>query len=238
MHNSNASFICELAGITDVRQHLAQTCRSLTISVFTNFEGEYASQCRELIEYATADPQPFQLLSDFMRSRYGTYMYAIPSQDIDTVIRDFTPRVSALHFILINCTATYGAWDTYVTTPYIKTAVYPLSLVDLHITFAYTSSPPALLLDAPRGTFFPPRHRWDLPKRCRFDGVRRLVVRNANADFVVFMTMVCPRLERVESTAEFGVEDVPEYVRADIKDRLVFVRLPRTTTWPGLTDNK
>ncbi|KAJ7019206.1 hypothetical protein C8F04DRAFT_1148432, partial [Mycena alexandri] len=28
--NSNSSFICELAGISDVRQHIAKNCQSLT----------------------------------------------------------------------------------------------------------------------------------------------------------------------------------------------------------------
>ncbi|KAJ6483013.1 hypothetical protein DFH09DRAFT_1212804 [Mycena vulgaris] len=226
---SNASFICELAGITDVRRYLAQTCQSLTISVYHSYEGEYTSQCRELIEYATTDSHRLQLLPGF--SRYGTQRYAIPSRSIATIIRGFTPRITALHFVLIDCAATYGAWDTFATMPYLMTMEYPLSLVELHVTFAYTSPPPALLLDAPRGTFFPPPSHGDLPTQCWFDGVRRLVVRDANADFVAFLTTACPRLERVESTAEFRVEDVPQNVPADVKARLVFVRHPRTATW-------
>ncbi|KAJ7438459.1 hypothetical protein FB451DRAFT_159678 [Mycena latifolia] len=229
---SNASFICELAGITDVRRHLAQTCHSLTISVYHSYEGEYASQCVELVEYATTDSHRRQLLPGFCR--YGTQRYAIPSRSIATVIRGFTHGIAALHFVLIDCTATYGAWDTSATMPYLMTMEYPLSLVELHVTFAYTSPPPALLLDAPRGTFFPPPFRGDLPTRCWFDGVRRLVVRDANADFVAFLMAACRRLERVESTAEFRAEDVPQNVPADVKTRLVFVRLPRTATW-GLT---
>ncbi|KAJ7933031.1 hypothetical protein B0H13DRAFT_2307310 [Mycena leptocephala] len=101
----------------------------------------------------------------------------------------------------------------------------------LHVTFAYTSPPPRLLLDAPRGTFYPPP--WphaEMPRRCRFDGVRRLVVRDANADFVAFLTTTCPRLERVESTAEFCLKDVPQSVSEDVRAKLAFVRLPRTTT--------
>ncbi|KAJ7659977.1 hypothetical protein B0H17DRAFT_1095639 [Mycena rosella] len=115
---------------------------------------------------------------------------------------------------------------------------FPLSLIELHVTFAYTSPPPTLLLDAPRGTFYPPP--WpqeEMPKCCRFDGVRRLVVRDANADFVASLTTACPRLERVESTAEFCVEDVPQGVSKDLKAKLVFVRLPRTATWPDLTSS-
>jgi len=229
---SNASFICELAGITDVRRHLAQTCHSLTISVYHSYEGEYASQCAELIEYATTDSHRRQLLPGF--GRYKTQRYAIPSRSIATVIRGFIPRITALHFVLIDCTATYGAWDTSETIPYLMTMEYPLSLVELYVTFAYSSPPPALLLDAPRGTFFPPPFSGDLPTQCWFDGVRRLVVRDANADLVAFLTTACPRLERVESTAEFHAEDVPQDVPADVKARLVFVRLPRTVTW-GLT---
>ncbi|KAJ7929700.1 hypothetical protein B0H13DRAFT_1963676, partial [Mycena leptocephala] len=121
--------------------------------------------------------------------------------------------------------------------PYKGTLLFPLSLIELHVIFAYTSPPPMLLLNAPRGIFYPPP--WphgEMPRRCRFDGVRRLVVRDANADFVAFLTMTCPRLERVESTAEFCVEDVPRSVSEDVKTKLVFVRLPHTTTWPGLTD--
>ncbi|KAJ6463330.1 hypothetical protein C8R45DRAFT_940303 [Mycena sanguinolenta] len=89
-------------------------------------------------------------------------------------------------------------------------------------------------MDAPRGTFFPPPSTLDLPLRCRFDGVRRLVVRDANADFVAFLTTACPRLQKVESTAEFSRQDVPEKVPTAVTDRLVFVRLPCTVHW-GLT---
>ncbi|KAJ7938146.1 hypothetical protein B0H13DRAFT_2301718 [Mycena leptocephala] len=168
--------------------------------------------------------------------RYETQEYAIPSRSIATVIRDYIPHITTLHFVLVDCTATYGAWDTSTSTrlPYTMTMHYPLSLVELHVSFAYTSPPPALLLDAPRGTFFPPPFCGELPPLCRFDGVRRLVVRDANADFVAFLTTACPQLERVKSTAEFRAEDVPQDVSADVKDQLVFVHLPRTTTW-GLT---
>ncbi|KAF7373421.1 hypothetical protein MSAN_00551700 [Mycena sanguinolenta] len=100
------------------------------------------------------------------------------------------------------------------------------SLVELHVTFAYTTPPPVLLMDAPRGTFFPPPSRSALPRRCYFHGVQRLVVRGANADFVAFLTTVCPRLQKAESTAEFSREDVPEMVPADVRDRLEFVTLP------------
>ncbi|KAJ7755160.1 hypothetical protein B0H16DRAFT_1830749, partial [Mycena metata] len=110
-------------------------------------------------------------------------------------------------------------------------------LTELHISFAYTSPHPIALLDAPRGTFFPRRWSGDLPTGCCFRGVRKLVVRDANADFVAFMTIACPQLERIESTAEFRAEDVPPHVPKYVRDRLQLVRLPRTATYPGLTAN-
>ncbi|KAJ6542603.1 hypothetical protein B0H19DRAFT_1267846 [Mycena capillaripes] len=42
-------------------------------------------------------------------------------------------------------------------------------------------------------------------------------------------------MNRVESTAEISVEDVPQGVPEDVKSKLAFVRLPRTTVWPGPT---
>ncbi|KAJ7843113.1 hypothetical protein B0H14DRAFT_2779487 [Mycena olivaceomarginata] len=221
----NTSFVCELVGITNVHLHLAETCRSLTISVYTTFEDQYASQCRELIEYATTDSSRERLLSKISR-----YEYAIPCQSIVSVVHNYTPDITSLHFVLVDCPATFSGWDT-LPMPYITTREYPLSLTELHVTFAYTSPPSVLLLDAPRGTFFPPPSPRDLPPQCRFDGVRRLVVRDANADFVAFLTTACPQLETVESTAAFGAEDVPADVPADVKARLVFIRLPRTEIW-------
>ncbi|KAJ7433424.1 hypothetical protein B0H11DRAFT_2121746, partial [Mycena galericulata] len=232
---SNTSFICGLAGITDVSQYLVQTCRALTISVYHSYEGEYADQCTDLIEYATTDSHRRCLLPGYLR--YANPVYAISCINLATVIRDFTPHITTLHFVLIDCTATYRNWDTFLGhLPDFRTMYFPLSLIELHVTFAYTSSPPTLLLDTPRGTFYPPPWAWmDMPRRCRFDGVRRLVVRDANVDFVAFLTTACPRLERVESTAKFFKEDVPQSVSEDVKAKLVFVRLPRTATWPGLT---
>ncbi|KAJ6492770.1 hypothetical protein C8R47DRAFT_1319147 [Mycena vitilis] len=218
IHRSNASFVCELAGITDIPRHLAETCHSLTISVYHSYEEEYAAQCADLIEYATTESRRIQLLPG--PGRYETQEYAIPSQRIAAVIRDLVPQITVLHFVLLDCTATYGAWDTTEPFSYHTNGEYPLSLTELHVTYAYTSPPPALLLDAPRGTFFPPP-RGDMPLSCSFDGVRRLVVWNANADFVAFMTTACPRLERVETTAQFRAEDVPDSLSEDVKDRLV-----------------
>ncbi|KAJ6541470.1 hypothetical protein B0H19DRAFT_316064 [Mycena capillaripes] len=223
----NRSFVCELLGITNVHLHLAETCRSLTISVHTTSEDQYASQCRELIEYATTDSSREQLLSEISR-----HEYAIPCPSIASVVHTYTPHITALHFVLVDCAATFSTWDTLpMPMPYITARTYPLTLTELHVTFAYTSPPPVVLVDAPRGTFFPPPSSLDLPPQCRFDGVRRLVVRGANADFVAFLTTACPRLESVESTVDFGAGDVPADVPADVKDRLVFVRLPSTETW-------
>lgn len=61
-------------------------------------------------------------------------------------------------------------------------------------------------------------------------------MRDTNPDFVAFLTITCPRLERVESTAQFCAEDLPKFLYEELKDKVVFVRLPRTTAWPGLTD--
>ncbi|KAJ7724846.1 hypothetical protein B0H16DRAFT_1895286 [Mycena metata] len=157
---TNTSFVCRLAGIPDVGRHLRVSCHSLTISVYHSYVGEYASQCTELIEYATSSPRREQLLPGF--DRYNSPTYAIPCRSIATVIRNFVPQIAALHFVLIDCTATYGAWDTSTTIPYLMTSEYPLSLLELHVSFVYTSPPPALLLDAPRGTFSPP------PISCRY----------------------------------------------------------------------
>ncbi|KAJ6492774.1 ankyrin repeat-containing domain protein [Mycena vitilis] len=193
-------------GITGARQHLSRICRSLTVSVYHCVEGKYAEQCRGLIEYATTDSHRDQLLSGY--GRYKTQDYAVPFGHISIFIRHFTPNITALHFILIDCTATYAAWNTAESLLYCMTTEYPLSLTELHSTFAYTSPPPALLLDARRGTFFPP----PAGRVGRERGLYRIPD---------------PRLERVESTAAFSAEDVPEKVPAEVRARLVFTRLPR-----------
>ncbi|KAJ7762523.1 hypothetical protein B0H16DRAFT_516093 [Mycena metata] len=241
---SNSSFICALAGILDVRQHLANRCQSLTISVYHEYEGEYARACTDLVDYAAAYSRRNELpISTPVtahsesgrpqilpgRHRY-TQVFAIPSTRIATFIRDFVSRVTALEFVLIDCNATYGDWSTLMIDPK-TTRKYPLSLIELRVAFAYTSPPPALLIDAPRSTFYPPRCQKDTPMDCWFDGVKKLVVRDANAYFVAFLTTACPLLERVESTADFCKEDVPVRMRGP----LVFMRLPRTTAWPGVT---
>ncbi|KAJ7755167.1 hypothetical protein B0H16DRAFT_731028 [Mycena metata] len=179
--NTQKSFIFELAGIPgpEIYRHISQTCRSLIISVYYSFDGQYASQCEQLIEYATSDSQ-----EDFHPglNRYKQ-KYTIPVERICQAISDFTPHISSLHFVLIDCTATYGGWDMYSLISSILPMWYPFSLTELHISFAYTSPHPALLLDAPRGTFFPPRSHSDLPRSCCFEGVRRLVIRDANSRF-------------------------------------------------------
>ncbi|KAF7373422.1 hypothetical protein MSAN_00551800 [Mycena sanguinolenta] len=230
--NSNTSFVCGLAGITDIRQHLIRTCRSLIISAYHKFQSHYNDQRTKLVEYATESPRTIDLWG--VRC-FELHRYALHSQSIATFISIYTPAITTLHFVLIDCTPAYRAWNT-AKPPLDPHAIceYPDSLVDLHVTFAYTSPPPAVLMDAPRGTFFPPPSDLDLPRWCRFDGVRRLVVRDANADFVAFLTTVCPQLKRIESTTEFSREDVPEKVPATIRNRLVFVRIPRTVDW-GLT---
>ncbi|KAJ7778408.1 hypothetical protein B0H16DRAFT_1503413 [Mycena metata] len=226
---ANTSFICQLGGITDVHQHLTKTCRSLAISVYHSYEGEFADQCTDLLEYATTDSHRDSLLPGHFR--YENPVYAIPTHNFATVIRDLTPRITVLHFVLIDCAATYRPWDTSWNIEH-----FPLSLTELHVSFVYTSPPPTLLLDAPRGTFYPPRNRSrDMPPSCHFDGVRRLVVRDANPDFVAFLTTSCPLLERVESTAEFCAKDLPKGVPEELKDKLVCVCLPRTAAWPGVT---
>jgi hypothetical protein len=228
--SSRTTFIFELAGIPDVQEHLCQMCRSLTISVYHTDPSWYASHCRQLLKYASATSSPERLVN-----RYDKGAYAVPSTYVFAFARTFTPRATTLHFVLIDCNATYGGWDTTDYYAYYMTE-FPY---ELHITFAYTSPPPTLLLDAPRGTFFPPSSPgWpDLPRECWFAGVRKLVVWDANADFVAFMTTACPCLERVETTVDFRLEDLPTHhysPRAIDAPPPVFVRLPRTETW-GLT---
>ncbi|KAJ7762548.1 hypothetical protein B0H16DRAFT_1529183 [Mycena metata] len=164
--------------------------------------------------------------------RYKTQIFAIPFDSIPTVIKHVTPFVTALHFVLIDCNGVYNPWDT------VRALRYPASLAELHVTFAYTSPPSKLLLDAPRGTFLPATSYSDLPIRCRFNTIKRLVVREANADFVAFLISACRDVERVESTAQFRKEDIPPpstpFTQGE--EAIVFARLPRTTTWPGVTN--
>ncbi|KAF7373403.1 hypothetical protein MSAN_00549900 [Mycena sanguinolenta] len=238
-HPFETSPICDLAGITHMQWYLTRTCRCLTVSVYHESQGDYADECAQLIEYTTTDSPRNQLFSNLQLYRVRHPKYAIPSKNIATFISMYTPAITTLHFVLIDCTATYRAWDmSYPLLPLAPFSgspkTYPAPLVELQVTFAYTTPPPALLMNAPRGTFFPPPSRLDLPWRCCFYGVQRLVVRDANADFVAFLTTVCPRLQKVESTVEFSTEDVPGMVSAAVRDRLEFVRLSRTVDW-GLT---
>ncbi|KAJ6476157.1 hypothetical protein C8R45DRAFT_1216886 [Mycena sanguinolenta] len=219
--HSNVSFVCGLAGISNIRQHLIRISRSLTISAYHGFQGEYTGLCTQLVECATTDRHPEQRLS----RRYRFHNFAMYTRSISPFVVDYTPDITSLHFVLIDCTATYRPWDTQLLVqPYFLKQ-------ELHVTFAYTSPPPALLMDAPRGTFFPPPSRYDMPWECCFQGVQKLVVRDANTDLVAFLTTACPRLKTIESTAEFSREDVPQDVPAAVQDSLEFVRLPRTVNW-------
>ncbi|KAJ6542602.1 hypothetical protein B0H19DRAFT_1267845 [Mycena capillaripes] len=137
------SFICELAGITDVRRHLVQICRSLTISVYHSYEGECAAQCADLIEYATIEPRRKHLLPGTFR--HENPVYAIPSDSIATVTRHFIPRITSLHFVLIDC-ATYRKWDTSPgLNPYMKTTYFPLSRRPTRHLRLHFSAVPALV---------------------------------------------------------------------------------------------
>ncbi|KAJ7736602.1 hypothetical protein DFH07DRAFT_779672 [Mycena maculata] len=230
MCSSDTSFIFQTAGITHPRRYLANTCCSLTVSVYQD-PGGYASQCADLMDRATTDSD--RLEAPPCLGRHKSETYTIPFDNIPTFIRTSTPHVTALDFVVVDCIPTYAGWEAFTPEWYsFMTSEYPPTLTALHITFAYTAAPPLpLVLDAARGTFFPPRSSRDLPKQCCFHGVRRLVVRDANADFVAFLTTVCPMLERVEATAAFGAEDVSQTVPAEVRERLVFVRLERADAW-------
>ncbi|KAJ7628357.1 hypothetical protein FB45DRAFT_1028453 [Roridomyces roridus] len=179
----DASFICQLAGIDKPRKYIMENCRSLTISAFQRRQGEYAAQCAELEEF------------------------------VATFIRDYVPFITSLHFVLVDCTPVYYNWQMPTVTPYLQTDQYPPQLADLHTTFAYTTPPPAILRDAPRGTFFPPRSQSDLPPLHNFVGVRRLVC--------------------IESTAEFGAEDLPSHISQSdkMREQFVFRRLAPSVFW-------
>ncbi|KAJ7762546.1 hypothetical protein B0H16DRAFT_516609 [Mycena metata] len=227
MYDHHPSFICRLAGISNVREHLAKTCRSLTVSVYNRYDDQYSQQCTELIGHATIEPCR-RLVHSY------TQVHAIPLRDLPAVIGAMTPRITALHFVFIDCNATCLDWNARGPLLPMRQTDYPLSLVELHVSFVYTSPPPAVLLDAPRGTFFPPPDD-RLPYWYGLYGVKKLIVRDANTDLIAFLTTACPRVETIQSTAEFRAEDVPEVVPADIRAQLVFTRLPRTTVWPGVT---
>ncbi|KAJ6464281.1 hypothetical protein C8R47DRAFT_1224797 [Mycena vitilis] len=208
------SFICMLAGIADVSEHLAETCQSLTISVYQQYEEDYPKQCKDLIDYATDEHR-----THLLRSLVKTQDRAISPNILAEFIRTFTPRIAALHFVLIDCSATYRDWEAWA----------PLSPSSIHLPPARSCSMHLVAL------FPPPRIDFDIPDWYTFHGVKNLVVRDANADFVAFMITACPRLEKIESTAEFRAEDVPEQISVGIKEHMVLKRLPRSTEWPGVT---
>ncbi|KAJ7608333.1 hypothetical protein FB45DRAFT_877206 [Roridomyces roridus] len=230
--------VYRLAGITDVRQYLAENCRSLTVSIYEGWTGEYDRQCTELAEYV-ADPSRERVVQRWLGYEREPY-YGVPLQKLRNVILDWLSNITSLHFVLVDCLPTYWYWnvkyDTHEMVNEIKRAwsIHALKrdrITDLHFTFAYTSSLPPLLVSAPRGTLYPPRDRWDLPTFPEFDTVKRLVVRDANADFVAFLTTQFPELECIESTATFGAEDLPPEVAERVGDRMVFRRLAPTTDW-------
>ncbi|KAJ7628389.1 hypothetical protein FB45DRAFT_867467 [Roridomyces roridus] len=227
---TNASYICQLAGIDNPRKYIMENCRSLTVSAYQKRPGEYAAQCAELEEYAR-NPNCTLLIADFLPARQRVPAWGIPPRFLATFIRDYVPFITSLHFVLVDCTPVYYNWQMRTVTPYLQTDQYPPQLADLHITFAYTTPPPRLLRDAPRGTFFPPRSESDLPPLHNFPGVRRLVVRDVHADFIAFITNACPVLECIESTAEFGAEDLPPHISDKLREQFVFRRLAPTTFW-------
>ncbi|KAJ7217300.1 hypothetical protein GGX14DRAFT_602889 [Mycena pura] len=124
LRSSRTTFIFELVGIPDVHGHLCQI---------------------KLLRYASSTSRPERLVDD-----YDDGAYAVSSTYVFSFAQGFTPRATSLHFVLIDCNATYGAWNT--SHPHFGATEFPYSLRELHVTFAYTSPPPTLLLDAPSGT--------------------------------------------------------------------------------------
>ncbi|KAJ7628365.1 hypothetical protein FB45DRAFT_36699 [Roridomyces roridus] len=193
------SYICRLAGIMDGRVYIKENCRSLTIPVYQELPEEFAAQCAELVEYAQ-NPECTVLIKDLLPVIKRTSTFPIDPCFVASFIRDYTPNITSLHFILVDCTPVFYHWEMPKVARYWRTDQYPETLTDLGITFAYTTPPPALLRDAPRGTFFPPRSPGDIPPLHNFAGVKRLVVRDVHADFIAFITTACPVLECIEST--------------------------------------
>ncbi|KAJ7608430.1 hypothetical protein FB45DRAFT_877285 [Roridomyces roridus] len=181
-----------LAGITNLESYRGPNCRSLTISVYQQREGEYDRQCSDMADYAANESDCISL-QWWHREPY----FGISLKEVATVIRDCIPNITSLHFVLVDCVPTsFWYWDMPDKLWPNLAAKYPDSLTDLYITFAYTSPPPPLLVDAARGTFFPPRRSSDLPRLFfKFNSIKRLVVREGNADFVAFFTTLCPQLE-------------------------------------------
>ncbi|KAJ7628367.1 hypothetical protein FB45DRAFT_918117 [Roridomyces roridus] len=226
----DASFICQLAGITNVAKYFKENCRSLTVSAFQRRQGEYAAQCAELEEYAR-DPRCTLLIEDFLPVRQRQATFGIPPRLVATFIRDYVPFITSLHFVLVDCTPVYYNWEMRFVTPYLRSNEYPWNLTDLYINFAYTTPPPALLRDAPPGTFYPPRSEDDIPPLHEFAGVRRLVVRDVHADFIAFLATACPLLECIESTAELGPDYLPPGFSDERRERFAFRRLAPTMFW-------
>ncbi|KAJ7628356.1 hypothetical protein FB45DRAFT_1028452 [Roridomyces roridus] len=174
--NMTESCIYQLAGISNVREYFQEICRSVTIVVYQGIQAEYLAQCAELEEYAR-NPECTLLIKDSLPVTQRLPMFPLGPRFVASFIRDYTPNIKSLHFILVDCTPVYHHWAMSMVTPYLRTDQYPETLTDLGISFAYTSPPPALLRDAPRGTFFPPRSPGDIPPLHNFAGIKCLVVR-------------------------------------------------------------
>ncbi|KAJ7843829.1 hypothetical protein B0H13DRAFT_2097350 [Mycena leptocephala] len=133
--SSRTTFIFQLAGIPDVQEHLCQMCRSLTISVYHTDPSWYASHCRQLLKYASTTSSPERLVN-----RYDNGAYAVPSTYVFAFARTFTPRATTLHFVLIDCNATYGEWDTTDYYAYYMTEFPPRAI----------DAPPPVFVRLPR----------------------------------------------------------------------------------------
>ncbi|KAJ7608325.1 hypothetical protein FB45DRAFT_1039666 [Roridomyces roridus] len=224
--------------------HLFASCRSPGLAdqlagVPNRRTGEYERQCTELAEYAAKTRDSLEPPWPWGSQRQP--YYGIPLQKLKNVVLDWVPNVTALHFVLVDCLPTYWYWnvdnDVHDDVLEIRRlwSLTPLKwdcITDLHFTFAYTSPPSPLLVSAPRGTFYPPRSESDLPMRFpKLNDVKRLVVREANADFIAFLATELPRLECIESTAAFGADDLPPEVAERVGDRMVFKQLEPTAEW-------
>ncbi|KAJ7608329.1 hypothetical protein FB45DRAFT_1039670 [Roridomyces roridus] len=240
-----------LAGITDVKQYLAQNCRSLTVSAYQRRTGEYTIQCTELAEYV-ADPTRMTVLHRWPSTHREPYC-GIPLEKLRNVIFDWMPNVTSIHFVLVDCLPTYWYWDApcdsfaHARRTWSMDAFKEDCVTEVHFTFACTSSPPSALVSAARNTFTLHATGWiyqpvisdrigsaEAPRQTplpRRSGNAVLVVRDANADFIAFLTTEFPELECIESTAQFGAQDLPPEVTERVGDRMAFKRLAPTTNW-------
>ncbi|KAJ7622475.1 hypothetical protein FB45DRAFT_1061938 [Roridomyces roridus] len=138
------------------------------------------------------------------------------SKSVAAFIQNYVPFITSLHFVLVDCH----------NLPLWLLDSYPLQVTDVHVTCAYTTAPPSRIYQAPRPKIF-------LPDNCMhtFPGVRRLVVRDVHTDLIAVITAMCPVLECIESTEEFGAEDLPSNISDQRRENFVFRRLAPTTSW-------